>query len=45
MARGWRLLQESTPVGQQVQSRNKCSIVLDLRATEGQDIARRLLET
>jgi len=42
--RGWRLLQDGTSVWWQVQSRNKRSIALDLRAAEGQDIARRLIE-
>ena len=42
--RGWRLLQDGTSVWWQVQSRNKRSIALDLRAAEGQEIARRLIE-
>ena len=41
--RGWRLLQDGTSVWWQVQSRNKRSIALDLRAPEGQDLARRLI--
>jgi len=41
--RGWRLLQDGTSVWWQVQSRNKRSIALDLRAAEGQDLARRLV--
>src|SRR5215471_16358095 len=41
--RGWRLLKDGTSVWWQVQSRNKRSIALDLRAPEGQDIARRLI--
>src|SRR5215204_5846528 len=41
--RHWRLLQDGTSVWWQVQSRNKRSIALDLRAPEGQDIARRLI--
>ncbi len=41
--RGWRLLQKGTSVWWQVQSRNKRSLALDLRAAEGQDIARRLI--
>ena len=41
--RGWRLLQDGTSVWWQVQSRNKRSIALDLRAAEGQDIARKLI--
>ncbi|HZV93936.1 MAG TPA: CoA transferase [Caldimonas sp.] len=41
--RTWRLLQDGTSVWWQVQSRNKRSIALDLRAAEGQEIARRLV--
>ncbi|WP_077033951.1 CaiB/BaiF CoA-transferase family protein [Pelomonas sp. KK5] len=41
--RNWRLLQDGTSVWWQVQSRNKRSIALDLRSTEGQDIARKLI--
>jgi len=41
--RTWRLLQDGTSVWWQVQSRNKRSLALDLRSTEGQDIARRLI--
>ncbi len=41
--RGWRLLKEGTSVWWQVQSRNKRSVVMDLRTPEGQDIARRLI--
>lgn len=41
--RGWRLLKHGTSVWWQVQSRNKRSVALDLRAAEGQDIARRLV--
>ncbi len=41
--RGWRLLKHGTSVWWQVQSRNKRSLALDLRAPEGQDIARRLI--
>jgi formyl-CoA transferase len=41
--RNWRLLQDGTSVWWQVQSRNKRSIALDLRSTEGQDIARQLI--
>jgi formyl-CoA transferase len=40
--RKWRLLKDGTSVWWQVQSRNKRSVVLDLRAPEGQDIVRRL---
>ena len=41
--RKWRMLKDGTSVWWQVQSRNKRSITLDLRAPEGQDIARRLI--
>jgi formyl-CoA transferase len=41
--RKWRLLKDGTSVWWQVQSRNKRSIALDLRAPEGQEIARRLI--
>jgi formyl-CoA transferase len=41
--RNWRLLQDGTSVWWQVQSRNKRSIALDLRSTEGQGIARQLI--
>ena len=41
--RKWRLLYQGTSVWWQVQSRNKESIVLDLRKPEGQEIARRLI--
>lgn len=41
--RHWRLLQDGTSVWWQVQSRNKRSIALDLRAPEGQAIARQLI--
>jgi len=41
--RNWRLLQDGTSVWWQVQSRNKRSVAIDLRAAEGQDIARRLI--
>jgi formyl-CoA transferase len=41
--RGWRLVKNGTSVWWQVQSRNKRSIALDLRAPEGQDIARQLI--
>jgi formyl-CoA transferase len=40
--RKWRLLHEGTSVWWQAQSRNKQSICLDLRAKEGQAIARKL---
>jgi formyl-CoA transferase len=42
--RGWRLLQDGTSVWWQVQSRNKRSVALDLRATEGQELARQLIK-
>ncbi len=41
--RGWRLLKEGTSVWWQVAARNKRSIALDLRLSEGQDIARQLI--
>ena len=41
--RNWRMLQDGTSVWWQVQSRNKRSVALDLRSSEGQDIARRLI--
>jgi len=41
--RNWRLIKEGTSVWWQVQSRNKRSIALDLRSSEGQDIARKLI--
>jgi len=41
--RKWRMLKDGTSVWWQVQSRNKRSLALDLRAAEGQDIARRLI--
>ena len=41
--RKWRMLKDCTSVWWQVQSRNKRSIALDLRAAEAQGIARRLI--
>ena len=41
--RNWRMIQDGTSVWWQVSSRNKRSVALDLRAAEGQDIARRLI--
>lgn len=41
--RNWRLKQDGTSVWWQVQARNKRSLALDLRSTEGQDIARQLV--
>jgi formyl-CoA transferase len=41
--RNWRMLKDGTSVWWQVQSRNKRSVALDLRAPEGQDIARKLI--
>ncbi|PLZ02630.1 formyl-CoA transferase [Burkholderia sp. WAC0059] len=41
--RKWRLLHDGTSVWWAVQSRNKKSVTLDLRAPEGQDVARRLI--
>ena len=40
--RKWRLLKDGTSVWWQVQSRNKRSLALDLKAPEAQDIVRRL---
>ena len=40
--RGWRMLHEGTSVWWQVQSRNKRSVVLDLRTDEGRADVRRL---
>ncbi len=41
--RTWRLVKDGTSVWWQVQARNKKSIALDLRASEGQDIVRKLV--
>jgi formyl-CoA transferase len=41
--RTWRLLHKGTSVWWQAQSRNKQSVVLDLRQPRGQEIARRLI--
>ena len=41
--RNWRMIKNGTSVWWQVQSRNKRSVALDLRAKEGQDVARRLI--
>jgi formyl-CoA transferase len=41
--RNWRMIKEGTSVWWQVQSRNKRSLALDLRSSEGQDIARKLI--
>ena len=41
--RKWRLLHQGTSVWWQVQSRNKQSVVLDLRKPKGQEIARQLI--
>jgi crotonobetainyl-CoA:carnitine CoA-transferase CaiB-like acyl-CoA transferase len=40
--RNWRLLRNGTSVWWEVQSRNKRSVCLDLRSTEGQEAARAL---
>jgi formyl-CoA transferase len=40
--RKWRLLKEGNSVWWEVQSRNKSSVCLNLRTSEGQDIVRRL---
>jgi len=42
--RGWRLLHEGTSVWWQVQSRNKRSVVLDLRTEAGRADVRRLID-
>jgi formyl-CoA transferase len=42
--RQWRLLHEGTSVWWQVQSRNKRSVVLDLRTPEGRADVRRLID-
>ena len=42
--RQWRLLHEGTSVWWQVQSRNKKSVVLDLRTDEGRADVRRLID-
>ncbi|MBP6018080.1 MAG: CoA transferase [Burkholderiaceae bacterium] len=42
--RKWRLLHEGTSVWWQVQSRNKKSITLDLRAPEIQDLVRKIVK-
>ena len=41
--RNWRMIKNGTSVWWQVQSRNKRSVAIDLRAKEGQDLARRLI--
>ena len=41
--RNWRLIKKGTSVWWQVQSRNKRSVAVDLRAPEGQQLARRLI--
>src|SRR6476659_8905674 len=41
--RNWRMMKDGTSVWWQVQSRNKRSIALDLRSSEGQEIARKLI--
>ena len=42
--RKWRLLKDGTSVWWQVQSRNKRSLVLDLRTPEAQDVVRKLAQ-
>ncbi len=42
--RNWRMIKEGTSVWWQVQSRNKKSVALDLRQSQGQDLARQLLK-
>jgi len=41
--RNWRMMKDGTSVWWQVQSRNKRSLALDLRSSEGQEIARKLI--
>ncbi|MBP8895131.1 MAG: CoA transferase, partial [Ottowia sp.] len=41
--RNWRLIKNGTSVWWQVQSRNKRSVAIDLRAPEGQQLARHLI--
>ena len=41
--RKWRLIHQDTSVWWAAQSRNKESLTLNLRSTEGQDVARRLI--
>ena len=41
--RNWRLIKKGTSVWWQVQSRNKRSVAIDLRAPEGQQLARQLI--
>jgi formyl-CoA transferase len=41
--RNWRMVKDGTSVWWQVQSRNKRSLALDLRSSDGQDIARKLI--
>ena len=41
--RNWRLIQHGTSVWWQVQSRNKRSVAIDLRAPDGQKLARQLI--
>ena len=43
--RRWRLLKDGTSVWWQVQSRNKQSVALDLKAVEAQDIVRQLVQS
>ena len=42
--RQWRMLHNGTSVWWQVQSRNKQSVVLDLRTAEGRDVVRQLID-
>lgn len=41
--RNWRMMKDGTSVWWQVQSRNKRSVALDLRSSEGQEIALKLI--
>ncbi len=42
--RQWRMLHQGTSVWWQVQSRNKKSVVLDLRTDEGRELVKRLID-
>ena len=41
--RNWPMMKDGTSVWRQVQSRNKRSVALDLRSSQGQDIERHLI--
>lgn len=42
--RKWRIVEEGTSLWWHVQTRNKRSVALDLRSSEGQDVVRRLVQ-